>query len=241
MIGFVRALRVAALTAGALAVVLTAGWLDRVLEAGHFLLGLIVGFVVALGGVVTFIVYSHRQAMKNRPVKAPPMNAEPVAFYDWNVTALDGSIFSMSQIRGEPFLLNIWSTMCPPCIAELPSIERLHRAVSSDGVRVLCVATDGDADRVRRLVAENGWEFPVYVLGPSEIPQVFDSDYIPTTYVVSADGRVVYQHTGAALWDHPRVISFLRRLTIQHAVVPLDAKAGGSDAGVAPSGTAQGA
>jgi thiol-disulfide isomerase/thioredoxin len=241
MIGFVRALRLAALAGGAVAVVFAAGWLDGVLGAAHFLSGLAAGFIMALGGVVAFIAYSHRQATKNLPVRPPPMVAEPVAVYDWAVTALDGSLFRMDQIRGEPFLLNIWSTMCPPCIAELPSIERLHHALSNDGVRVLCVATDSDADRVRRLVAENGWRLPVYVLGKSEIPQVFDSDYIPTTYVVSADGRVVYQHTGAALWDHPRVISFLRRLAIQHVVVPLDAKAGGPGVDVAPSGTARGA
>ena len=53
-------------------------------------------------------------------------------------------------------------------------------------------------------------------LGDSEIPPVFDSDYVPATYVVSPDGFVVYQHTGAALWDDPRVVSFLRGLSVQH-------------------------
>ena len=59
---------------------------------------------------------------------------------------------------------------------------------------------------------------PVFVHGEGDLPAVFDSDYIPATYVVSPDGTVVYQHTGAAQWDHPRVVSFLRALALKHGL-----------------------
>ena len=159
--------------------------------------------------------------MKKLPLRQPPMQAEPLARFDWAVMALDGSPFPMDRMRGETMVLNICSTKCGPCVAELPSIERLHKAVGSDGVKVLCVATDPDVNTVREFVAAKGFQLPVYALGDSEIPQVFDSDYIPATYVVNADGHIVYQHTGAALWDHPRVIALLRGLVLQNAVVPL--------------------
>ena len=75
-------------------------------------------------------------------------------------------------------------------------------------------------------------KLPVFVLVDDELPQVFDSDYIPATYVVSPDGMVVYQHTGAALWDHKRVVSFLRALAMKHILPPpkseLNVRVGGS-------------
>src|SRR3990172_9799619 len=159
--------------------------------------------------------------MRRLPLRHPPMKAEPLARFDWAVMALDGSPFPMDRMRGETMVLNIWSTMCAPCGAELRSIERLNKAVGNDGVSVMCVATDRDINTVRDFVTAKGFQLPVYVLGESEIPQVFDSDYVPATYIVNADGRVIYQHTGAALRDHPRVITFLRGLAVQNAVIPL--------------------
>lgn len=83
-----------------------------------------------------------------------------------------------------------------------------------------------------RAPAQSGLKLPVFVLADGDLPQVFDSDYIPATYVVSPDGLVVYQHTGAALWDHKRVVAFLRGLAMKHVLPPpkseLNVRVGGS-------------
>ena len=184
-----------------------------------FLLGLALGFVLGLGSIVAFIAYAQRKARKTIRLRPPDMKSERTASYDWTVVALDGTTFSMEAAKGEILFLNIWSTICAPCVAELPSIERLQSALGNDGVKFMCVATDGDRDRVRKFVQSNGWKLPFFVLGDSEIPQVFGSEYVPATYVVSPDGVVVYQHTGAASWDHPRVVSFLRGLSVQYGLL----------------------
>jgi thiol-disulfide isomerase/thioredoxin len=217
--GFLRYLRLAALVGLGLGVILAVWQLDRVLGTGRFLSGLGAGLVLGLAGVFASIAHLSRQAAKNVPLRQPPMPSEVAASYDWQVVALDGTAFRMEAARGEILFLNIWSTMCPPCVAELPSIERLHRAVGDD-VRVMCIATDGDLDRVRKFVTARGLKLPVFVLADGDPPHVFDSDYIPATYVVNADGMVVYQHTGAALWDHRRVVAFLRGLAMKHVLPP---------------------
>jgi thiol-disulfide isomerase/thioredoxin len=229
MVGFVGKLRLVALLAVAAAAIAGLAKLDSVLGAGHLLLGLALGVVLGVSGVVAFILQMNRKAASTAPVRVPPLQEEALAVLDWTVATLEGSPFPMEQLRGEPFLLNIWSTLCPPCLTELPSIERLHDAVRDHGVRVLCVATDDDNERVRKLVSAKNWHVPVYVLDRAEIPRVFDSDYIPATYIVSADGRIVMQHTGAARWDHPRVVTFLRSLAVRGAIVPVGSKATGSD------------
>ncbi len=216
MIQFLRYMRRAPLVSVGIGIVAGVWALDGILGTGRFLFGLGLGLVLGVGSIFAFVAYAQQKARKTTELRQPPMTSEPAASYDWKVTALDGTIFPMEAARGELLFLNIWSTMCPPCVAELPAIERLQGALVSDGVKFMCVATDGDRDRVRRFVEKNGWKLPFFVLGDSEIPQVFDSDHVPATYVVSPDGFVVYQHTGAALWDHPRVVSFLRGLAVQH-------------------------
>ena len=216
MIQFLRHLRRAVLLCVGIAIVAGVRALDGLLGTGRFLSGLGLGLVLGVGSIFAFISYAQKRARKAAPLRRPPMTDHPTASYDWKVMALDGTIFPMEAARGELLFLNIWSTMCPPCVAELPSIERLQTALVRDGVKVMCVATDGDRERVRKFVEANGWKLPFFVLGDGEIPQVFDSDFVPATYVVSPDGFVVYQHTGAALWDDPRVVSFLRGLAVQH-------------------------
>jgi thiol-disulfide isomerase/thioredoxin len=230
MIGSRQVLRRTAIVAGAGGLLAGGAWVDGALGAGHLVTGLVAGALLAMVAVAIFQVRSTRAAARAVVARPPPLPAEPVAAYDWTATALDGSTFSMDQLRGEVFVLNVWSTLCAPCVAELPTLDGLHEVVKADGVRVLCVATDEDGDRVRRLVNEHGWRVPVLVLGDARLPPVFDSEWIPATYVVAADGRVVYQHAGAARWDHPRVISFLRELSVKAAVSAPDVPAAGETA-----------
>jgi thiol-disulfide isomerase/thioredoxin len=219
MVRFIRYLRLAALVSICIGIVAGIWALDGALGTGRLLSGAGVGFVMGIGAVLAFIAYAQQRARKAIRLRPPPTESEPSASYDWKVVALDGTTVSMEVAKGELLFLNIWSTMCAPCVAELPSIERLHDAVGNDGVKFMCVATDRDRDRVRRFVESNGLKLPVFVLGDGELPQMFDSDYVPATYVVSPDGLVVYQHTGAASWDHPRVVSFLRGLSVQHGLL----------------------
>jgi len=216
MIQFLRSRLLLALVFIGVAAIAGVRALDGILGTGRFLLGLVLGLFLGVGAMFAFVAYARKRARRAAPLRQPPMTDHPTASYDWKVVALDGTLFSMEAARGELLFLNIWSTLRPPCVAELPSIERLQAALAGEGVKFMCVATDGDRERVRKFVEANGWKLPFFVLGGGEIPHVFDTQLVPATYVVSPDGFVVYQHTGAALWDDARVVSFLRGLAVQH-------------------------
>jgi thiol-disulfide isomerase/thioredoxin len=200
------------------AVLLGLNQVDAALGTGRLIVGFGAGLVIGVGGFFGFIVHSERRAIDSVRLRQPPMPLEPTASYDWKVVALDGAPFHLETVKGGILFLNIWSTRCPPCIAELPSIERLQKAVAAEGVTFICVATDSDPDRVREFASRHGSTLPIFVLCEGDLPAVFDSDYIPATYVVSPDGTIVYQHTGAAQWDHPRAVSFLRALALKHGL-----------------------
>lgn len=132
-----------------------------------------------------------------------------MADYGWQMNALDGRAVSFGEFRDQVVFLNVWATWCVPCVAEMPAIQRLHDAVSAEGVALVLVSNE-DADTVRGFVEKRGYTFPVYL--SQKLPGVFDTETIPATFVVSREGRVVLSHTGAAAWDSTACKAFLRAL-----------------------------
>ncbi len=137
------------------------------------------------------------------------------ADYNWPLTSLDGRELTFSEFQDRVVFLNVWATWCGPRVAEMPAIQRLHDAVSDDGIALVLVS-DEDAAEVREFVRKGNFTFPVCL--SNAMPAVFESDAIPTTFVVSRQGRVVLNHTGAAAWDSAACQSFLRALQSTTAV-----------------------
>jgi thiol-disulfide isomerase/thioredoxin len=200
-----------------------AAWLDSAFGTGHMILGIATGFTFAAALVVLAFRrigrIAQRAADRGRSsLKAPAFPEEPMASYDWKVRTLGGDPFPLERVKHEVLFLNFWSIACPPCLAELPSIQQLHDQLAAEGIVFMCIALDGEADRVREAVARNHLTLPIFLLDGDNLPTVFDAEGIPATYLVAADGRIVYQHQGAALWNHPRVACFLRGLLMQDVV-----------------------
>jgi thiol-disulfide isomerase/thioredoxin len=131
------------------------------------------------------------------------------AAYDWRLTALDGRELSFAEFQDKVVFLNVWATWCMPCVAEMPAIQRLHDAVSAEGI-VLVLVSDEDAAVVRQFVREEGYTFPVYLT--EALPAPFETEGIPATFIVNRQGRVVLTHRGPAAWDSAACQSFLRAL-----------------------------
>ena len=141
------------------------------------------------------------------------------AIYHWKVRKLDGTLVAMDQFMREVVFLNFWSTMCAPCVIELANIERLHAILASEGVVFMCIASDPDLDHLRRWVADHDVSVPVFALVDDQMPRMFDSEFVPATYVVASDSRIAFKHEGAAEWDYPRVVAFLRGLLMEGAIL----------------------
>src|SRR3990172_6711547 len=83
---------------------------------------------------------------------APPANASPREGFsapDFTLDLLGGGQVQLSELRGQPAMINLWASWCPPCRAEMPAIERVYRAYKERGLVVLGVNTtfqDNEAD-----------------------------------------------------------------------------------------------
>jgi peroxiredoxin len=117
--------------------------------------------------------------------------------------------FDTRSLAGRVVVVNFWATWCAPCVEEMPSLERLHRALSSRGLVVLAVAADhGEAD-VASFVREHGLTLPVlHDRGGRLAARLFGVSGYPDTVTIGRDGRVIHRAVGAAAWDTPEAVAY---------------------------------
>jgi len=133
-----------------------------------------------------------------------------LADYDWTVQSLDGQDFKMAHTKGKVVFLNFWATWCSPCVAEMASIQRLYEKLKDKGVVFVCISNE-DGSKVSRFVKKKGYTFPIYTMRGS-LPAVFNTQRVPTTFILSRDGKIALKHIGSAKWNDDRSIDLIRRL-----------------------------
>jgi thiol-disulfide isomerase/thioredoxin len=119
---------------------------------------------------------------------------------DWKmqISEEDSGVISMEKFRGKPLFLNFWATWCPPCIAEMPSIQKLYDDYKD---KLFFVLISKEAPEViEKFMEKHEYDLPFYTLR-SNVPAIFESSTIPATYFVGASGRILISKTGAARWN----------------------------------------
>jgi cytochrome c biogenesis protein CcmG, thiol:disulfide interchange protein DsbE len=127
--------------------------------------------------------------------------------------ALAGGEMDLASQRGKVVVLNFWATWCPPCVAEMPSLERLHRALGPEGLAVVTVSTDEDEDELKRFVSRLALTLPVLKdPGGRVAASEYHTTGYPETFVLDREGRLLEHVVGPAEWDSAERIAGFRRL-----------------------------
>lgn len=132
------------------------------------------------------------------------------ASYDLLLKNLDGEKINLSIFKGQTVFINFWATWCPPCIAEMPDIHDLYDQMGQE-VKFVMISLDEEPEKARRFIQRKEFEFPVYFLA-SGLPEVYQSSSIPTTFVISPDGRIVVEQYGLSKYDSHSFRKFLADL-----------------------------
>lgn len=131
---------------------------------------------------------------------------------DFNMLLIDqaGKPTSLEDFKGKVIFMNIWATWCPPCIAEMPNINKLHKEMSKE-VAFVMLSVDDDFETAKAFNKRKGYNLPIYAL-QSHRPAMYQSSTIPTTYVINADGELVFTHKGMANYNTKKFKKFLKDL-----------------------------
>lgn len=138
-----------------------------------------------------------------------PENQYRTANYNLPLLSLDGDELMLEEFEGKTIFLNFWATWCPPCIAEMPNIQALYKSVESDSIQFVMVSLDEDHQKARNYLERKEYTFPVYFLNGRK-PGAYNSTVVPTTYVISPDGKIVTERRGMADYNTSGFKEFLR-------------------------------
>lgn len=122
----------------------------------------------------------------------------------------DGNVISLTDMKGKVIFINMWATWCAPCLAEMPSINKLYKEMGDEVVFVM-LSLDDDFETAKAFDVRKRYNFPIYSLA-SNMPEMYDSSTIPTTYIVDAQGNLVLTHSGMADYNSAKFKKFLRSL-----------------------------
>jgi thiol-disulfide isomerase/thioredoxin len=176
-------------------------------------IGLIIALLIptsrlAIGGFVNRI-----KAMIVQPSLKSSENQERMSDqdYNWPITDMDGKELSLKDFKGKVIFLNFWATWCPPCVGEMPEIEALYDIYKdSPEVKFLLVSNE-DHQTVENFIQKRGFSFPVFS-SRFNAPKIFYSESIPTSFLISKDGRVVIREVGASRWSGKKMQDIINDL-----------------------------
>jgi|APTNR8051073442_1049403.scaffolds.fasta_scaffold03335_10 thiol-disulfide isomerase/thioredoxin len=120
---------------------------------------------------------------------------------------------TFADFQGEALVVNFWATWCAPCVKEMPALDRLAEAVDGDGITVLALSADREgADVVRAFYDVNALNnLAVSLDRRMAVSRALGIPGLPTTVLIDRDGREIGRLVGAAEWDAPEAVDFLRR------------------------------
>ncbi|MEB0260708.1 TlpA disulfide reductase family protein [Mucilaginibacter sp. 10I4] len=109
-----------------------------------------------------------------------------------------GKTINIKDQKGKVLFINFWATWCPPCRAEMPSINELYTKYKNNPkVMILEVDADGDFSKSVPFMQDNKFQLTVYNMA-SAMPDGFLGDALPTTVIIDKSGMVVARHEGGA-------------------------------------------
>ena len=120
-----------------------------------------------------------------------------------------GKIKKFSDFRGKPLIINVWASWCPPCQAELPSLERLARRYGGKQFNVIGISTDDDGNAAAASIKNSRLTFENFLDSNVVLENMLGADTIPLTILVDAQGRVLDKARGAYEWDSAKTIDVI--------------------------------
>ncbi len=125
----------------------------------------------------------------------------PQAAPDFALPTPDGKTVRLSDYRGRVVFLNFWATWCPACRDEMPSMERLHRELKDQGLVMLAVNLQETREVVAAFMKELDLTFPTLLDRDGKVSfGRYQVRFIPTTYLVGTDGRLLGRLVGPKDW-----------------------------------------
>ena len=124
----------------------------------------------------------------------------------------NGKTIALNELKGKVVFLNFWATWCPPCLAEMPSINKLYQQYKNNGdVVFILLDADSNFEKANGYMKAKKYDMPVYQMA-SNVPEQIFAGSLPTTVVFDTKGRLSFKHEGAANYHSKKFVAFIEKL-----------------------------
>lgn len=120
----------------------------------------------------------------------------------------------LSQFNGKIILLNLWATWCPPCIKELPALDRLQQRLGKDNFEIVAISLDDDIKLARELFFDTLLikSMALYIESAENLGRDFPVDVVPASFFIDRKGQAMGVLRGYVDWDSADTDVIIKRL-----------------------------
>lgn len=148
----------------------------------------LLGVVLAVGIVFIWLGRVPTDNPNERINRSAPSNGFLAPTFE--LSSLDGKVFTLEELQGHPIMLNFWATWCTPCRSEMPAMERVWQNYRDQGLVILAINLQETPDRVMGFVEEFGLTFPVLLDRNGFVFSDYQVQLYPTTFFIGKDGVI---------------------------------------------------
>lgn len=154
-----------------------------------------------MGKIQSWILATH--------ILTPAIEEEnEIAFdFDGALVSPEGKQIAYKDLKDKTIFINYWATWCPPCLGEMPHIEKLHKQLKSNtDVVFVMVSKDNDFNKAIKFKEERGYELPIFreLISPNQL----QSKILPTTFVIK-NGKIAFRKEGMSNFNTEDFKNFL--------------------------------
>ena len=120
---------------------------------------------------------------------------------DFSLNTPSSGKVRLLDYRGQVVLINFWATWCPPCLEEMPAMERLYRRHKDAGFTLVAISVDADPKKVTPFVSEHKLTMPIGVDPKMDLANTYGVRALPSSFVVGRDGNLAALALGPRHWD----------------------------------------
>lgn len=122
---------------------------------------------------------------------------------DFTISDTKGTTWTLSQLRGQVVFVNLWATWCPPCVKEMPSMQKLFTSLPPDKFKMLAILYNDAPAMAENLAKKIGITFPILIDPQNMAARAYGITGVPETFIIDKNGILREKFIGPVEWASP--------------------------------------
>jgi peroxiredoxin len=128
---------------------------------------------------------------------------------DFSLVDRQGKTWTLSELKGQVIFINFWATWCPPCLQELPSMQKLYTILPPDKFKMLAILNKDETALADLVARQRGITIPILDDSQNIVGPNYSLTGLPETFIINKEGKLVEKFIGPVQWDAPKYIQMI--------------------------------